>query len=134
MSRWTEIALLTGLFVLRLGIPLAVTFLIAWWLKQMDRRWQAEAATEAQRTPAPAAPVARQQAAPADAGAQAFPLRVPCWILRNCPEERKRTCPACLDQSLPCWMVRLRAERQLPRTCPGCEIFRKRIPLQPTGA
>ncbi len=46
--RWlNDVAVLSGLFVLRLGIPLAIMILISWGLGRLDRRWQAEA--EAQR-------------------------------------------------------------------------------------
>ncbi len=121
--RWlNEVALLSGLFVLRLGIPLAITILISWGLGRLDRRWQAEA--EAQRL-LEALPTATNAA-----GAKDGVARRPCWLFRDCTEERRSACAAGKEQSLPCWMVRLRAEGRLPATCPGCALFRATNPTQ----
>ena len=32
-----------GLFLLRLGVPLAVTLAVGYWLRRLDNKWQAEA-------------------------------------------------------------------------------------------
>lgn len=44
--------ILVLLFVLRLGVPLLITGAIAYGLKQLDAKWQAEAETGAQAEPA----------------------------------------------------------------------------------
>jgi len=44
--------LLVLLFVLRLGVPLLITGAIAYGLKQLDAKWQAEATNGAQAEPA----------------------------------------------------------------------------------
>ena len=38
-----EAAVMVGLFLIRLGIPLAITILVTWALRRLDSRWQAEA-------------------------------------------------------------------------------------------
>jgi hypothetical protein len=38
-----DTAATVGLFIFRIGIPLAATFAIAYGLKQLDARWQREA-------------------------------------------------------------------------------------------
>lgn len=123
-----ETLALLGLFVLRLGVPLAVTVLITWGLKSLDARWQAEAD-------------ARQASATVEAGqAQAVTFKAPqavqtpCWTLRNCAEARRSGCAACKEPGLPCWMARLRADGRLPGACYGCALFRLRPRLEVSHA
>lgn len=123
MSRVTEVAVIFGLFVLRLGIPLGVTVLISWGLRRLDRKWQSEA--ETQRI---------QAGAPVTAGEPETAPRQPCWLFRNCPEERRLGCPAYSDQRLPCWLARLRAEGRLPALCPDCDLFRTSSSSRPAVA
>ncbi len=43
MQWLADSAAIGGLFVLRVGIPLAITFAIAYGLKRLDAKWQQEA-------------------------------------------------------------------------------------------
>jgi hypothetical protein len=120
-----EIVAVSALFILRLGIPLAVIVLITWGLKRLDGRWQAdaearhvsEAVTLGQITAlATKAPLA---------------LEKPCWEYTNCSETKRACCAAFADSSLPCWMARLRSDGRLPGGCYGCALFRMRPRLEP---
>ena len=120
-----ETLALTVLFVLRLGIPIAVTVLIAWGLRRLDARWQAEAAAQQSSRAVAAGDLA--------AAAVTSPLAAqqPCWELNNCSEAQRGNCPACAALDIPCWMARLRADGKLPARCYGCALFRTRPALQP---
>lgn len=120
-----ETLALTVLFVLRLGIPIAVTVLIAWGLRRLDARWQAEAAAHQSSRAVAAGDL--------DAAAVTSPLAAeqPCWELNNCAEAQRGNCPACAALDIPCWMARLRADGKLPARCYGCALFRTRPALQP---
>lgn len=120
-----ETLALTVLFVLRLGIPIAVTVLIAWGLRRLDARWQAEAAAQQSSRAVAAGDL--------DAAAITSPLAAeqPCWELNNCAEVQRGNCPACAALDIPCWMARLRADGKLPARCYGCALFRTRPALQP---
>ncbi len=120
-----ETLALTVLFVLRLGIPIAVTVLIAWGLRRLDARWQADAA--ARQTSRAVA------AGDLDAAAVTSPLAAqqPCWELNNCSDAQRGNCPACATFDIPCWMARLRADGKLPARCYGCALFRTRPSPQP---
>lgn len=122
-----ETLALTVLFVLRLGIPIAVTILIAWGLRRLDDRWQAEAAAQQSSRAVAAGEV--------DAAAVTSPLAAaqPCWELNDCAEAQRGNCPACAALDIPCWMARLRADGKLPARCYGCALFRTRPPLQPAS-
>ena len=120
-----ETLALTVLIVLRLGIHIAVTVLIAWGLRRLDARWQAEAAAQQSSRAVAAGDL--------DAGAVTSPLAAqqPCWELNNCSDAQRGNCPACAALDIPCWMARLRADGKLPARCYGCALFRTRPSLQP---
>lgn len=120
-----ETLALTVLFVLRLGIPIAVTVLIAWGLRRLDARWQADAAARQSSRAVAAGNL--------DAAAVTSPLAAqqPCWELNNCSDAQRGNCPACATFDIPCWMARLRADGKLPARCYGCTLFRTRPSPQP---
>jgi len=43
MDGLLQTAVIIGMFILRLGIPLLITLLVAYWLRRLDNKWQAEA-------------------------------------------------------------------------------------------
>ncbi len=105
-----QVLIVIGMFILRLGVPLAVTLGIGYLLRRLDARWEAEAIAE--RT---------HQAAPAEL--EALKPERPCWEIKGCPEEKKAGCPACAFWDIPCWVARLRATGRLPRECYDCALF-----------
>jgi hypothetical protein len=103
---WLEIlgAFLAGL-LLRFGIPLAVTVLLAWGLRRMDSRWREEARLR-------------------QAGAVGAALRqVRCWEDKACPPERRESCPAYPQPETPCWQVFRAQDGRLREACLSCEVF-----------
>ncbi len=113
MSRATEIVVLAALFLLRLGIPVAITIGVCALLRCFDRKWE----EEAQRN-------ATQSAAPSTEGAPASSKPLPCWLIKGCSTQQRDECPAYLNQTLPCWLVRLRVEGRVPQLCANCDLFR----------
>jgi hypothetical protein len=120
MNSVPEVAAVVGLFILRVGVPLAITSFIVWSLRHLDARWQAEA--EARQA---AADVSAGLVQPATFKAPQA-VTTPCWQLRNCSESSRAGCVACKEPGLPCWMARLRADGRLPGPCYGCTLFRLR--------
>ncbi|HHY55997.1 MAG TPA: hypothetical protein GYA08_11230 [Chloroflexi bacterium] len=120
-----EALALAVLFLLRLGVPIAITAAIVWGLRRLDARWQAEA--EAQR----ATRAVLDGLAPAAAVTSPLAAARPCWEYNHCPPEKRQHCPACALTDIPCWMARLRAEGKLPGRCYGCALFRTRPDAQP---
>jgi len=103
MDGWTAtLTIITGL-VLRIGLPLALTALVIFFLRKLDNRWKAEASQHLQ------VPV--------------LPRTTPCWEVKHCKAELMKTCPAANQTVRPCWQV-FRSDRGILReTCLGCEIF-----------
>jgi hypothetical protein len=95
------LVLLAGVLV-RLALPAGLTLALAWLLRRLDARWQAEAAA----------------ARPSFSGA-----RTPCWETRQCSPERRAACAAYGQNALPCWQVFRDARGNLRTECLGCEVF-----------
>lgn len=88
--------------VLRLGLPIAVTLVLAWLLNRMDVRWQEEATTQS------TAPVKNCR----------------CWEVNGCSPEKRAACPAYKNQEIPCWQVfRGPGVGQLKPKCLSCKVF-----------
>lgn len=120
-----ETTAMVVLFILRMGIPIAVTVAIVSGLKFLDGRWQADAeARHASRA------VAQGLLTP-DAVSSPMAAEKPCWELNGCTEEKRKQCSGCAMTDIPCWMARLRADGKLPARCYGCALFRTRQTLQP---
>lgn len=43
MDGLLQVAVVVGMFILRLGVPLVVTLGVAYWLRRLDNKWVAEA-------------------------------------------------------------------------------------------
>jgi hypothetical protein len=94
-------------FLIRLGIPIALTAILALALKWLDRRWQSEAQTEAIES--------------------AFRARLPleqrphCWEIHNCPPSLRNSCQAFAQPETPCWEL-FKTNGQLKPACRNCKV------------
>jgi hypothetical protein len=115
MDGLLEAVVIAGMFLLRLGLPLAITLLVGYLLRRLDAKWQAEARAQlgmpqAQKAVAPAQPLPR-------------PAGQPCWVEKGCDEARRARCPAPKRPNVPCWLARRQAEGRLPAECYNCGRF-----------
>lgn len=102
-----------GGLLLRFGVPIAATALLAWALRRLDARWKLDAEHQL-----------AAQAAPA------YRPTTPCWQVHQCSQERRKECPAYGDVSAPCWQHFRNGRGELPQRCLGCEVFKKApVPL-----
>ena len=98
--------ILIGLLV-RFGIPILFTGLVAWGLHRLDRRWQWQA----------------EHARAAPLGLGAAPVEVRCWEQTDCPVEKREVCAAYARPIIPCWQVFREETGYLTTSCLGCEVF-----------
>lgn len=147
MINFADIVVIIGLFMLRIGVPLAIMVGLVYFLKRLDRRWEAEARAEqaiakpAQQPAGLASPqTATARPAIAEIPVSKLPLSAglatqpglipvakgqPCWDTKGCAETNYKECPAYLHPDQPCWQARLQAEGKIPEACPSCEIFQQ---------
>jgi hypothetical protein len=131
MTSLTEILYIIGLFVLRLGIPIAVTLTIAYFLHRLDARWEKEARLQQDAGRATKEVEQRKSVSiplPQPAMPVPIPLALdsygkPCWELKDCDPVEMADCPARQDSSVPCWQARRQEEGRIPVECYHCEIF-----------
>lgn len=91
MDWLVDTAAMVGFFVLRLGVPLAITFAVAYGLKRLDARWQREAQERS-------ASLADMIASQCPYAGQTNPV---CWMARRQAEGRLAAdCRACSRFSL----------------------------------
>jgi hypothetical protein len=108
MDEFTQALIIIGLFLLRLGVPIAITAAVAYLFHRLDLRWERQAGTQ------PMLDAAHQLAAAADR---------PCWEEKGCAKEQMAKCPACKFTDIPCWLARLKVEGRLPAGCANCGRF-----------
>jgi hypothetical protein len=129
---WISILGVVGLFILRLGVPLAITLAIGYWLRRLDAKWQAEAAQERDRLARfqledQSPPSFEPQPKLENLVVEGFRVTdQPCWVFKDCPESMRLNCPAYQHPYLLCWMARRHATGQVPVDCYQCALF----PLQ----
>jgi len=119
MDGLSDALVIAGMFILRLGVPLAITLAVGYLLLRLDRKWQAEAWAEWESNRLEGGEQVEQAAgaAPALVGKQ------PCWELKECSQAVHEQCPAFKRPNIPCWLARRRAEGRLPAACYDCELF-----------
>jgi len=111
-NTFLEVAAVLLGFVLRLGVPILLTVVVAIFLKKLDKRWQEQA--EAER--------AEVQALTSNAG-----KRIPCWELHNCPPGMRKNCRAFAHPETPCWEL-FRTDGQLKPACKNCKVRPPDVP------
>lgn len=107
---WKELiaTIFTG-FILRLGVPIIITAVLARALRKLDLRWIAEA--EKRRIRAHSLGAAVRQ--------------VCCWDAHDCPPEKRDACTAFAQPEIPCWQIFRDEQGLLLESCLVCEIFRE---------
>jgi hypothetical protein len=93
---------LVGLF-LRFGIPLGLTIILAWILKNLDLQWLEERERE-----------------PIESRIEDEGQSQGCWVLQNFSHEVS----AINGHQDACWKVRMRIEGKLPDECLDCAYFK----------
>jgi hypothetical protein len=95
-------------------VPLGVTLIVAYFLRRLDAKWQAEAWADWEASHSQEEIIA-----------EARPLQPsePCWSLRGCDETARANCAAPKQPDIPCWLARRRSEGNLPAECYNCSQF-----------
>jgi hypothetical protein len=90
--------------LLRIGIPLGLTFLLARFLRHLDAKWREEAS----------------EVQPGEAIMLELWLNHPCWDELDCTKEQCENCAAYHQKEKPCWEV-FRVNGNLRSECQECE-------------
>lgn len=106
--------IILGLLI-RIGLPLGLTFLLGWFLRRLDAKWRAEAMHEKAE--------AISQTREISGLEQDFLYTIwssdPCWVENNCPPEERIKCEAFQQADKPCWEV-FRNNGSFSKECTEC--------------
>lgn len=91
------------LFVLRIGVPIALTWLLGMWLQKALRDADAAALRQAERD--------REL------------VRTHCWEIVNCPAAVRANCAAARHPELPCWLALQIDGGGLKQACYTCPLY-----------
>ena len=115
MHETLTVLLILGMFILRLGVPLAFIVIVGYLLSRLDARWQAEAQAQREANPLYQAALRALPQEPT--------IQEPCWQVKGCGKALRDRCAAPGESATPCWTVRFRAEGALPPICQSCPLF-----------
>ena len=96
------LAVVTGI-ALRLAIPIGITAIAIFFLRNLDNRWQAEAE--------------EQLLLPAVE-------KMKCWEIKGCTAEMRASCTG-FQSEQPCWQAFREENGYLKERCLGCDVFQK---------
>jgi hypothetical protein len=99
METFTSLLYITAGLLLRLAIPILGTILLVFFLRELDKRWQAEAELHPQGVDKP-----------------------DCWRINGCTPEQTANCEA-YTSKLPCWQVNRLPNGYLHEECLTCNVF-----------
>lgn len=96
-----------SLCLFRIGIPLAITFLLTYLIDRFVTGKSTAKRSDAE-TPEAAEPV---------------PVFVPCWEMTDCPPEKRAACQAISRPGVPCWLTMQLTSGHLSDECLDCPVF-----------
>lgn len=112
-----------GLFVLRLGVPLALMVLLSWVVSRYVQRQEAEEflmdgelASAEEPQPETTAFVIPAKDAPSA-----------CWDIKGCSADERADCPAALRPGLPCWLAKQLVTGSLSPNCEQCAVYQQSL-------
>lgn len=120
MNGFDATLVMIALFALRCVVPLVLTAGLGYLMNRLVARWEA-AEVEGVNEPIPV-PLVEPPAAYERQSVLSL-LSFPCWVTNSCPERKRKGCPACERDDVPCWQARLEAEGVLPASCPDCPRY-----------
>jgi len=122
MNGFDATLVMIALFALRCVFPLVLTAGLGYLMNRLVERWEAEEPVEqALEQPIPV-PLVEHPATHERQSVLSL-LSFPCWVTNSCPERKRKGCPACERDDVPCWQARLEAEGLLPASCPDCPRY-----------
>lgn len=119
MNEFQATAVMLALFALRCIVPVILMVAIGYAMNRLVDHWENEEQTRPAEKPAIALPMAGSKPAAGKAPAP----KIPCWVFNNCDEKVRAGCPAYKNQSLACWVAKMRTGGELPAKCAGCELY-----------
>ncbi len=111
-SKVLEAGIVLLLFVLRIGIPIALTLVFGYWLERKLRPQQE-----------PAEMVEKIQATRKASNI----IRLHCWDIKRCDGSKRAKCAAYQHPELPCWLALQVEGKKVREQCFTCAFYKPQI-------
>ncbi|MBI4791116.1 MAG: hypothetical protein HY782_29140 [Chloroflexi bacterium] len=120
-QRIIDALVVAGMFVVRIGLPLAVMFAAAYWLRDRLELQDANSGRRAENSRVIPFPNPAKKTAPPVATARSER----CWEATKCDAARRAQCAAYKQPDLPCWLALQVGEGKLREECFNCAQYTK---------
>lgn len=100
---WTETFVVISMFVLRVGVPIALTFMLGKWLEKK---------------------LAPPKAKSESAHAKSKIIQLHCWDVKRCAPTVRAQCAAYQHPQLPCWLALQAEGGQVRAECFNCAFYK----------
>ncbi len=110
--RAIETVIVMLMFVLRIGVPIALTLTFGYWLERKLRPHQE-----------PAQEVEKIQATRKATNI----IRLHCWDIKRCDASKRAQCAACHHPELPCWLALQVEGCKVREQCFTCAFYRPQV-------
>jgi hypothetical protein len=107
----TETVNVIFMFVVRIGIPIAITLAFGWWL---EKRMAPPAQVEEEKETRPLPRYTRTGNI----------IQIPCWDLKRCESSVRAQCAAFQHPDLPCWLALQADGGKLRPECFTCALYK----------
>ncbi len=103
---WIDILIVIAMFVLRIGVPIALTIALGKWLEKKlapreDKREQARSAARKGNV-----------------------VQLHCWDVKRCPPAIRAQCAAYKHPELPCWLAIQTEGGKVRPECFSCAFYK----------
>lgn len=105
-----DILALIVMFVVRIGIPIALTLAFGLWLERKLQPPKEEAEKKANE-------FARRERS-------SKIIQLHCWDLNHCASSKRAQCAACRHPELPCWLALQVEGGKVREECFTCRLYR----------
>jgi hypothetical protein len=100
------------MFILRVGVPIAITYAAGRWL---EKRLAPPETSEEKQTPARQAPSYTRSGKI---------IRVHCWDIKHCDQTQRAECAAFKHPDLPCWLALQAEGGKIHEQCFTCAFYK----------
>lgn len=100
------------MFIIRIGIPIAITYAIGRWL---EKRLAPPEASEEKQAPAQQAPQYTRRGKI---------IRIHCWDVKHCEPAQRAQCAALKHPDLPCWLALQAEGGTIREQCFTCAFYK----------
>jgi hypothetical protein len=111
-EEFVETLVVLGMFVLRIGAPVAVTLALGYWLEKKLRPQEEQKNGRIVNIEA------------ARRGRSSKIIQLHCWDLHHCESTQRAACAAYQHPDLPCWLALQVAGNKVHEQCFSCALYK----------